>query len=176
MAGKVYEIIPPFTPLIPAEATDFFDSLLNPSMAVFEWGSGRSTVWLAERVARVTSVEHVPAWRDEVVRALDAFDLEATVILVKSAEEYVNAIAPFDSLDVVFVDGGFGDYKLRYREIELAASRLKPEGWLVVDNFGCDKVGLEWECVFVRGPAALRDGSGYYSDRTGGTSFSQKPD
>jgi hypothetical protein len=45
----------------PAEITAF-ESLLKPDYHVLEYGSGRSTFWLSDRVAKVTSIEHDAAW------------------------------------------------------------------------------------------------------------------
>jgi hypothetical protein len=44
------------------EEIAFLESHLRPTDHVFEWGSGDSTVWLAQRVRYVTSVEHDPTW------------------------------------------------------------------------------------------------------------------
>lgn len=41
---------------------DFLSRRLHPHMRVFEFGSGNSTLWWAERVASVVTVEHHPAW------------------------------------------------------------------------------------------------------------------
>ena len=38
------------------------ESLLEPTWHVLEYGSGGSTTWFAERVARVTSIEHNQQW------------------------------------------------------------------------------------------------------------------
>ncbi len=43
-----------------------FESLLDPMMHVLEFGSGRSTFWLANRVAKVTTIEHNARWLERV--------------------------------------------------------------------------------------------------------------
>ena len=45
-------------------------SFLQPSMSAFEYGAGGSTVFLAERVRNVVTVEHDPRWYDLVARTL----------------------------------------------------------------------------------------------------------
>ena len=49
-------------PWITFEATRAISRVLKPSMKVFEYGTGGSTLFFASRVARVVSVENDPAW------------------------------------------------------------------------------------------------------------------
>ena len=49
-------------PWITFPAMRWLTSYLRPSMSVFEWGSGGSTLFFAQRVARVVSVEYDTAW------------------------------------------------------------------------------------------------------------------
>jgi len=57
-------------PWVPFEATDWLQHYLKPDMHVFEYGSGGSTIFFAERVAEVISVEHDQEWHAQVSRAL----------------------------------------------------------------------------------------------------------
>jgi hypothetical protein len=41
---------------------EFLSRRIRPEMQVFEFGSGNSTLWWAERVDSVTAVEHHPQW------------------------------------------------------------------------------------------------------------------
>ena len=54
------------TPWWTYSATRWLDLALRPEHAVFEFGSGASTLWLAPRVARVDSVEHNREWEARV--------------------------------------------------------------------------------------------------------------
>ncbi len=45
---------------------DFLDERLNRSLALFEYGSGNSTLFFAARVGSVVSVESDPRWYEEV--------------------------------------------------------------------------------------------------------------
>ena len=45
-------------PWVPFEATDWLEHYLKPDMRVFEYGSGGSTIFFAQRVAEVISIEH----------------------------------------------------------------------------------------------------------------------
>jgi hypothetical protein len=57
-------------PWIPFEATNWLEHYLKPHMQVFEYGSGGSTIFFAERVAEVFSIEHDQKWHTLVSRAL----------------------------------------------------------------------------------------------------------
>ena len=48
----------------------FLDQRLKKSFSVFEYGSGNSTLWLAERVGSVVSIEHDRDWFHKVSRDL----------------------------------------------------------------------------------------------------------
>ena len=45
---------------------DFIEERLNKEMYLFEYGSGNSTLWYAEKVASVTSVEHDKHWFEKI--------------------------------------------------------------------------------------------------------------
>ena len=45
---------------------DFVEERLKPSMSCLEFGAGGSTVWLANRIKSVTSIENNPAWAESV--------------------------------------------------------------------------------------------------------------
>jgi hypothetical protein len=57
-------------PWIPFEAENWLQLYLKPHMKVFEYGSGGSTIFFAERVAEVCTVEHDKKWHRLVSRAL----------------------------------------------------------------------------------------------------------
>jgi hypothetical protein len=57
-------------PWVPFEAANWLQHDLKPYMKVFEYGSGGSTIFFAERVAEVFTVEHDSEWYSLVSRAL----------------------------------------------------------------------------------------------------------
>jgi len=57
-------------PWIPFEAANWLEHYLKSDMKVFEYGSGGSTIFFAERVAQVISIEHDKKWHTLVSRAL----------------------------------------------------------------------------------------------------------
>ena len=76
-----YERRHPDAPWLTSEAIAFLERWLEPDAVGFEWGSGRSTVWFAQRVRQLISIEHDPHWYEEVTRRLDEKGLEAKSVL-----------------------------------------------------------------------------------------------
>ena len=60
----------PDDPWLTADAVRFLASWIRTSDRCLEWGSGRSTVWLAARAAAVVSIEHDREWSDRVTSQL----------------------------------------------------------------------------------------------------------
>lgn len=124
---------------------------LGGAARVFEYGSGASSVWLARRAARVTSVEHHPGFaalvrdlardagvgdRLELLEVAPERSAEPEVPSGRGGEagldyaRYVRAIdrVPGD-LDLVVVDG-----RARAACVEAAARRLAPGGIVLLDD------------------------------------------
>lgn len=137
-------------PSLSLPAICMLDDYLTREMHVFEWGSGASTLFFAQRSASVESVEHSSAWYDKVSSALEYRKLEAFCHLAEAQEgfdpdfasaqkgfetknfrEYVEAIDcyPDDGLDVILVDG-----RARCACLKAAQSKLKPGGLLILDD------------------------------------------
>src|SRR6185369_15472611 len=84
-------------------AIDFIEPRLRRDYRVFEYGSGWSTLWWADRVASVQAVEHDAAWSKLVAAQLPA---NAQLRLHADAERYVGALeAAGGGFDIVVVDG-----------------------------------------------------------------------
>lgn len=130
----------PDAPWLTADMTEFLEQWLRPDDQGLEWGSGRSTLWLARRVGRVTSVEDNREWSDVVRKKLASHGVADKVdyrfIPVASdnrtgTSPYVCATAGLapESLDFCLVDGDLRDH------CALAAiDFLRPGGLLIVDN------------------------------------------
>ena len=125
--------------------------VLRREMRVLELGSGGSTVFLAQRVAHVTSLESNPHWADTVRTSLRDNGLEdrATVIATQADKLPTNAdceaamqavIATFQDgfFDLLFVDhAAYAKHRTKFNRLNstlIALPKLKHNGWLVVDN------------------------------------------
>jgi len=62
VALMVYEKHHPSVPWLTQEMINILEGWLTSGDRGIEWGSGRSTVWFAERVGSVVSFEHNPTW------------------------------------------------------------------------------------------------------------------
>lgn len=135
-----HERLHPDWPWLTPAIVEILDGWLKPTDRGIEWGAGRSTAWLAERVAHVTSIEDNAVWVGKVQGMLAARNLSGKVSLhaapIAAAERgtqchYVrlaDSIAP-ESLDFCLVDGDMRDH------CALAGlGLLKPGGLLIVDN------------------------------------------
>ncbi len=147
-------------PWLTFSATRFLQRHLRSTMQVFEYGAGGSTLFFAARVANVVSVEHDSAWAAQVQAALvQEQRLNATVHLIPpesdpacdgqdpaDPEAYVSSAPqyrgmsfrkyaahldgwPDASFDLVMVDG-----RARPGCLCHARSKVKPGGWLLLDN------------------------------------------
>jgi hypothetical protein len=108
-------------------AIDFLEPRIEGGFRVFEYGSGWSTLWWAERSSEVHAVEHDEAWHGVVQARLPR---NAHVTLAKGADAYVREIdARGGEFDIVIVDG-----EHRNECARAAAARVKPGGAIVFDN------------------------------------------
>lgn len=67
---KLYRKLNPNHPHFTPKAIRVLESRLHKDMKLFEWGSGVSTLWFAERVSQVVSIEHDPFWHEQVTGGL----------------------------------------------------------------------------------------------------------
>lgn len=132
-----YEYRHPRDPWIAPEAVSLIDKYLRPSHSVVEWGSGRSTLWFAQRVHTVLSVEHQPDWASTVDASLrhagfaDRVTLRTVPLGAADSHDYVAAVDVVTprSVDLALIDGLW-----RADCVARAVQLLRPAGLLVVDN------------------------------------------
>jgi hypothetical protein len=126
------------------------ESMVTPTMRVFEFGAGGSTVFFATRAAEVVSVEHDAGWQRLVREELaDRSNIEHILAepeprvpgdspgsLSRNYPDhhfttYTHSIDRFDdgSFDLVLVDG-----RARVASAQHAYAKVRPGGWLVLDN------------------------------------------
>lgn len=76
-------------PWFPYPAIHFLADRLPHHAHVFEWGAGHSTLWFAQRVATVTSVESDPGWAAYLQRRSPQ---NVTIIVATDENSYVQSI------------------------------------------------------------------------------------
>lgn len=133
----------------------WFNENVSHTDTLFEWGSGGSTFWFADRVKQVYSVEHHPSFfmyvkehylyenYDSIkmilalvdlktdTRYLDAFDSQ-------SYKRYCEAIDSFPSrsFDWIVING-----KARPQCLKKAVSAIKPGGVIIVNDTNKHEIG-----------------------------------
>jgi predicted O-methyltransferase YrrM len=121
-------------------AIDFLDAYLKPTMRVFEYGSGGSTLFFAERAALVVSTEDNRVWLDRVAQATEACRnvtlQHRPITWVEGTFEqsaYLHSIP--GEFDVIVVDGIGWDIDPFRLPCFLHAERfIAPGGIIVVDD------------------------------------------
>jgi predicted O-methyltransferase YrrM len=121
-------------------ATDFLQTVLQPGLRIFEWGSGGSTLFFLEAGCIVTSAEHDPGWRDRVARAAaeagldDRLEMRLLTSPETEPRRYVESVLVGAPWDIVVVDG-YECVEVSRREcVETARAALRGRGLLVLDD------------------------------------------
>jgi hypothetical protein len=124
-------------------AIRFLDKTVKPDMLVYEYGSGGSTLYFSKRCARVVSVEDNSRWFERVGwilhrRNITNADLRFAPADLTSIERFRASVYP-DALprelaDIIVVDGSEESIQIRPVCFEIAESRVKPGGMIIVDD------------------------------------------
>jgi hypothetical protein len=123
-------------------ALRFLNDTIQPHWKVFEFGSGRSTLWYARHAASVVALESTPHWHAKVNEMVSRY-ANATVELMP-ARGFPSRIAlePDDTFDLIVVDGPDQDESGNHLPVELdrtgcviaALAKVRPGGILLLDN------------------------------------------
>jgi len=132
-------------PWVVFEAADWLRETIKPGWRIFEWGSGGSTTFFQTLTKQIYTVEHNPEWAEKVQNVAGGSSFWALHLVPPTLgpgpcsvpslrvpgcfAEYANVVTKYKDLDLVFVDG-----RARNHCANLAAPRIKPGGWLVLDN------------------------------------------
>jgi hypothetical protein len=106
---------------------EFLSTLDFSGCAVFEYGTGSSTLWWAQRAEKVYGVEREKQWFEKIQKIIPS---HAQITLCPNELEYPDAIAQHKlTFDVVVIDGS-----VRYACMEPAIRHLSERGLIIVDN------------------------------------------
>ena len=78
---------------------DWLEEVLHPDVSVLEFGSGYSTVFLAERVARLVTIETDDRWYNHSQEKLSKYE---NAMLLRTRR----LLQKGDAFDIVIIDGG----------------------------------------------------------------------
>ena len=138
-------------PWLPFRAIEWLEENLSRAMRVFEYGSGGSTLFLADRVGEVISVEHDREWHARTSDAISARGIRNCTYLLRPPEraakpsvvsterayegmdfaDYVASIHayPDATFDLVSVDG-----RARNACVLASIPKTKAGGVILLDN------------------------------------------
>jgi hypothetical protein len=136
---EIYYKLNPQLPWITKNANDILRKSLNSEYIGIEFGSGRSTLWIASKVKTLFSIEDNNMWykatklklEDQKLRNVEYFYLDSSKKDNTEYSEYTAKILEFQDeyFDFIFIDGSNRD------ELSLlATSKLKNNGLLIIDN------------------------------------------
>lgn len=134
-----YEKRSPELPWMPRSVNAFLDCWLSSFDIGFEFGSGRSTLWLAKRVETLISVESDEAWWSEVEGRLKKANCKNVELLFKSVLPRENPVSSPYVLSVdEFPDSGFDfvivDGKHRAHCAIRSIPKIRQGGILIIDD------------------------------------------
>ena len=92
------------------EAVEWLHGYLKPAMNVFEWGTGGSTLFFAERAASVVAVEHDPAWHAQVQSVLRRRRVRNAQLLLREPTPMPSVPEAYRSTEERFVRHSFQSY------------------------------------------------------------------
>jgi len=108
---------------------DFIKPRLNKDLSIFEYGSGNSTLFYAQRVKKVVSVEHDEAWFNKIVEE-KAPNAEMIFTHLEKGGEYSKKATLLDEkFDLIIVDG-----RDRVNCCKNSIEALTSNGVLVLDD------------------------------------------
>ncbi len=135
-----YQKTCPDHPWLTRQANSILDTYLKNTDHGMEFGSGRSSMWFAKRIANLTSIEHHEGWYKHVTQmfadnGVKNVDYRHFPKVAEDADAagsgYVKVVDEFESgsLDFALVDGIYRDHVAA-----AVLSKLRPGGVLIIDN------------------------------------------
>ncbi|MET0570851.1 MAG: FkbM family methyltransferase [Pedobacter agri] len=108
---------------------DFIKERINNTQHIFEYGSGNSTIFYAEKAGSVTSVEHDKNWFDKVKGSSPANAEMIYCELQRDGEYSKKAALIGKKFDIIIVDG-----RDRVRCCKYSLEALSKNGVIVLDD------------------------------------------
>ncbi|MCX2432282.1 FkbM family methyltransferase [Pedobacter sp. GR22-10] len=108
---------------------DFIKGRITKSQHIFEYGSGSSTIFYAERAGEVTSVEHDKGWFDKV-KGTSPANAEMIFCELHRDGEYARKATLLDKkFNIIIVDG-----RDRVNCCKYSLNALSPDGVIILDD------------------------------------------
>lgn len=127
-------------------ALHFVRDRVKPDWRVFEYGSGQSTGWWAQRTRQVIAVEHQAGW----ARKVAGFQFPNTTVVFRELTEdgdYAREILQHEGLfDLVVIDG-----RDRVNCAKYALDKLSAKGVILWDNSDRERYQPGFDMLLSRG-------------------------
>lgn len=108
-------------------AIEYIKQLDFSDKSVFEYGSGNSTRFWAERCKKLVSVEDNREWFDKIKTKIPA---TVEYLFFEHKNEYIESIRQFpNEFDFIIIDGSY-----RYDCAVEALKKLRNDGFIILDN------------------------------------------
>ncbi len=136
--GKSVDLAGKPVPWFTYGVNELLEQRLTKEMAVFEYGAGMGTLWWADRVKSITSVEHNRVWYDEISGKMPQ---NVNLIFRELGDDYINACSLSDQkYDIIIIDG-----RDRNACAAAAVKNLSESGVLIFDDTNRSKyaAGIE---------------------------------
>jgi predicted O-methyltransferase YrrM len=125
----------PNLPWLSLNSIDIIDQLIKTSDVGMEFGSGRSTAWLAGKCKNLTSIEHNKEWYTKVTQMTKHLgNIELLLLSATKDSSIPEYISPLHSKNDLSLDFILNDGKLRDLVALNAIAKLKNGGLLIIDN------------------------------------------
>jgi hypothetical protein len=89
------------------DTIDRINEVVTKNYTVFEWGTGFSTIWLAQRAGQVITMEHNPEWYNRIkglAKSLGLFNIDFNLYPLTD-ERYFTHIHNTGGVDLIIIDG-----------------------------------------------------------------------
>jgi hypothetical protein len=108
---------------------DFLIPRLTKDLVLFEFGSGNSTLFFADKVKKVISIEHNKDWY-RIVSKTKPENVELILTKTNSSIDYLEHLSDLkEDLDIIIVDGLH-----RIDCLKLAVGKLSEQGVIILDD------------------------------------------
>lgn len=151
----------PRQPWIPFEAASAINQVALSTWRVWEIGSGYSTLWLADRVAHVVSIEAQKTWYDALNFRIDKEGISNVDLRFEWEGNRMASFAGISdgTLDLLFIDGGpRGDCLVN------GFSKVRSGGYIYLDNWDNDAFWRQSDREFVEHHSSVLEDVREYID------------
>lgn len=137
--AKRSPIMPNPVPFLVMDAIRYLGEMVKPDMKVMELGGGNSSLWFLSKGAKLTTYEHDIHWAQMVYDTVDKnpskYNQDKFELRVMKGASTLNDMIKQDdaSYDIILIDS-MNEFTRRNDCIRIAMKKIKPGGWLVLDN------------------------------------------